>query len=768
MTSLLTFRFNPPLSSPPIVTGISVLTTTDGGYTYTTTEQPTQIGGLNSNSNLRSVENIPTSVLSLNNLAFNGCVNLTSIILPSSITTIGPAALAGTSITKITIPSNVTSIGVLAFENCRNLSKITIPSTVTGINNNAFPGIANPANVYTSPLNNTNPVYTYFSTASNFSAGQVINISVAPPLTVYFDPPNGQSSFSVNGGTYLSSDGGATFSPAPGFTVTELSGINFGGLVDVQDIPNTVTRIVTNFSSTSLKTITIPASVTSISNTSFNSCTTLTGIFVDPSNPNYSSDANGVLYDKNKTILIQYPLANPLTSFTIPSSVTSLNQYSFRATKYLQNLTIGTGITTINSLAIYETNSIVSITIPNNVTIIESNSLEFCRGLTSINIPTSVTSIGAAAFYGNTAMTTITFSSPSSLTTIGTQAFQYSGLTSIDLPSSVTSIGSQAFSDTGIKSLVLNMPIIPSSAFAFLGLTSVTIGNNVTSINAQAFDNCGSLTSVTMGNSVKTIGSYAFRSCISLKSIIMQAGVTSISEYAFAGCTSLKQITIPSTVTNIGTMAFSNLSFPINVYTDNLDNSNAVYSYFTSNYTSSQFKISFVPLPIVPCFNKDTKILTTNGYVPIQDLRKGDLVKTINHEFVPINMIGCKTITNSKDEIPPNKLFVCSNENYPEITEDLYITGLHSILVDKLTQEQESNIFELFGKKFVTDGKYRLPVFMDKRANLYEESGEYTIYHIALDNENELMNYGIYANGLLVETCCMKYLKHLSNMTLIE
>jgi hypothetical protein len=228
-----------------------------------------------------------------------------------------------------------------------------------------------------------------------------------------------------------------------------------------------------------------------------------------------------------------------------------------------------------------------------------------------------------------------------------------------------------------------------------------------------------------------------------------------------------------STVTSIGLNAFASIPFPVNVYTDILDNSNYVYTYFTNptNYTSGQVTVlspPLPPLPIVPCFKSDTKILTINGYVPIQDLRKGDLVKTINHGFVPINMIGCKTITNSKDEIPPNKLFVCSNENYPEITEDLYITGLHSILVDELTQEEESNLFELFGKMFLTDGKYRLPVFMDKRANLYEESGEYTIYHIALDHEHELMNYGIYANGLLVETCCIKYLKEHSNMDLIE
>ena len=57
---------------------------------------------------------------------------------------------------------------------------------------------------------------------------------------------------------------------------------------------------------------------------------------------------------------------------------------------------------------------------------------------------------------------------------------------------------------------------------------------------------------------------------------------------------------------------------------------------------------------------------------------------------------------------------------------------------------------------------------LDERAQPYLEEGVFTIWHIALDNDNYYFNYGIYANGLLVETCSKRYLKELSGMTLIE
>lgn len=175
-----------------------------------------------------------------------------------------------------------------------------------------------------------------------------------------------------------------------------------------------------------------------------------------------------------------------------------------------------------------------------------------------------------------------------------------------------------------------------------------------------------------------------------------------------------------------------------------------------------------LPLPIIACFKQDTKILTDKGYVMIQKLRNGDLIKTLDNGFVPINMIGYKNIYNNCCiERKKNHLYLCSQENYPEIFEDLIITGCHSILVDEFKEGERESVVELLGKIYITDNKYRLPACLDKRAEIYKKKGTYRIYHIALNNDNFYFNYGIYANGLLVETCSKRYLKELSDMTLI-
>ena len=170
------------------------------------------------------------------------------------------------------------------------------------------------------------------------------------------------------------------------------------------------------------------------------------------------------------------------------------------------------------------------------------------------------------------------------------------------------------------------------------------------------------------------------------------------------------------------------------------------------------------------CFKEDTKILTDKGYIPIQDLRKGDLVKTLKHNYKAIDMIGKREVYHAAlQERIKDQLYKCSQEQYPEIFEPLIITGGHSILVDSfINEEQKEKVIEVNGNTYVTDSKYRLPACADPRATVYETPGTYTIYHLALENDDYYENYGIYANGLLVETCSKGYLKEFSNMTLIE
>jgi hypothetical protein len=175
----------------------------------------------------------------------------------------------------------------------------------------------------------------------------------------------------------------------------------------------------------------------------------------------------------------------------------------------------------------------------------------------------------------------------------------------------------------------------------------------------------------------------------------------------------------------------------------------------------------FYPINL-SCFLENTKILTDKGYIYIQDLRKGDLVKTLKHEYKPICMIGKREMYHHMlQERIKNQLYKCSTLNFEEVFEPLIITGCHSILVDNFTtDEQRKKTIEVNGKIYITDNKYRLPACVDLRASVYETSGIYNIYHLALENNDYYMNYGIYANGLLVETCSKRYLKELSNMTL--
>jgi hypothetical protein len=84
---------------------------------------------------------IPSSVTSIGFSAFSGCSGLTSLTIPSSVTSIGSSAFEGCSgLTSFTIPSSVTSISSGAFEGCSGLTSFTIPSSVTSIGSGAFEG----------------------------------------------------------------------------------------------------------------------------------------------------------------------------------------------------------------------------------------------------------------------------------------------------------------------------------------------------------------------------------------------------------------------------------------------------------------------------------------------------------------------------------------------------------------------------------------------------------------------------------------------------
>jgi hypothetical protein len=181
---------------------------------------------------------------------------------------------------------------------------------------------------------------------------------------------------------------------------------------------------------------------------------------------------------------------------------------------------------------------------------------------------------------------------------------------------------------------------------------------------------------------------------------------------------------------------------------------------------------SYYLYPATPCFLEGSKILCevdgVEKYVPVEELRVGTLVKTSLDGLKKVVLIGKGAIQNpGTDERIEDRLYRCSPARYPALTEDLFVTGCHSILEFPITEAQKDETVKRLGRLFVTDKKYRLMACVDERAEPWNSAGEYTIYHFALEHADEAMNYGVYANGgLLVETCSIRSLRNRSNMQL--
>ena len=333
-----------------------------------------------------------------------------SVVIPSSVsyngttysvTSIGDGAFRGcSSLTSITIPNSVTSIGDYAFGGCSSLTSITIPNSVTSIGSSAFEGCSNITSV-TWNAKNCNS-YNFGSQVTSFEFGnevEVIPSSLCQGMTklTSITIPNSVTSI----GEWAFSNCYSLTSITIPNSVTSIGDDAFGGcsLTSIT-IPNSVTSIGGSAFCycLSLTSVTIPNSVTKIGNGAFSGCSSLTSINVDSNNPNYSS-VDGVLFNKDKTTLVAYP-GGKQGAYTIPNSVTSIENDTFSGCYSLTSITIPNSVTSIGWYAFYGCSSLNSITIPNSVTSIGVAAFGNCFSLTSITIGNSVTSIREWAFDG--------------------------------------------------------------------------------------------------------------------------------------------------------------------------------------------------------------------------------------------------------------------------------------------------------------------------------------------------------------------------------
>lgn len=305
-----------------------------------------------------------------------GDITIPQTIDGLQITAIGEGAFSLLlTITSVTMPDGVTKIGPDAFRDCSGLTNAAWGNTVTNIDQTAFKGCTSLSAVTIGP-NVTSIGLEAFSECSSLPA------ILVSPLNPLYSSADGVL-FDKNLSKLIECPSGKTGSYAIPNSVTTIGDSAFTACQSLTNvtIPPSVTSIEADaFEGCFLSTATIPASVVSIGDEAFHYCLNLASIVVDPLNPTYTS-ADGALLTKDLNTLIQFP-AGKSGSYAVP-----------------------VGVTTIASDAFSWSSNLTAVQIPNTVRDIESYAFSQCTSLTTVTVGTGLTNIGDFAFVGCTSLT---------------------------------------------------------------------------------------------------------------------------------------------------------------------------------------------------------------------------------------------------------------------------------------------------------------------------------------------------------------------------
>ena len=519
-------------------------------------------------SGLTSVD-IPSSVTSIGYSAFSRCSGLKSVTIPDSVTLIeGSAFYSCSGLTSVDIPPRVTSIEPYTFCGCSGLTRVTIPDSVTSIGRYAFDECA----------------------LSLYNTKRIPGVCLVDGWAVGNQSPSGD------------------------LDLTGVRGIGDSAFE----------------ACSSLTSVTIPDSVTSLGKRAFFDCSALTIVTIlgnvtnnwsfDTVNyyPFYNcTSLTTIVFGKKMTTIGSgmFNGCSGLTSVTIPDSVTSIGAYAFHGcasalydtnsipgVRLVDGWAVGnqspsgdlylTGIRGIGDAAFWDCDGLKSVTIPDSVTRIGADAFRDCSGLKSVTIPDSVTSIEGSAFYKCNGLTSVTIPQcvcERRLSEVFPDAYQH--IANIVIGEKVTEVGVRAFSNCrGLKSVTIPDSVTRIGAYAFDGCASAlydtnsipgvrlvdgwAVGGNqspsgdlyltgIRGIGDNAFSSCNGLKSVTFQGNVKNeweASSAPFRGCTNLATLVLGEKMTKIGAYMFSGCSGLKSVTITDSVTSIGDSAFSGCS----------------------------------------------------------------------------------------------------------------------------------------------------------------------------------------------------------------
>ena len=394
---------------------------------------------------------IPSGVTSIGIAAFQGCSGLTSLTIPSGVTSIGKYAFAGCSgLTSLTIPSGVTSIGNRAFYGCSGLTSLTIPSSVTSISDRAFYGCSGLTSIYAC----LEKIPTLGSNV--FTGCDAKNCILYVPTGTYDDYLVSEFGYFENIVDVINKDGLLTTQVT--IKLDEAGTLPYKISANEKNLITNL-KIVGKINGTDLKFIREMAGRVNEEKTDGKlSILDLSEAKIVAGGDAYVRYGDNYYTSNDKLGDWAFYGCSGLTSLTIPSGVTSIGDKAFRGCSKLTSLTIPSGVTSIGDWAFSGCSGLTSLPIPSSVTSIGNYAFYGCSGLTSLTLPSGVTSIGNYAFYGCRGLTSMTI--PSGVTSIGNDAFYgCSGLTSIYVyPENLPELESGIFSGCNAQNCTVYVP----------------------------------------------------------------------------------------------------------------------------------------------------------------------------------------------------------------------------------------------------------------------------------------------------------------------
>lgn len=494
--------------------------------------------------------------------AFEDCVNLASVTLPSTVTVFGKDAFKGTAWLEsyesdyvviggaliaylgdggdVVIPDNVTKIYSYVFAGNENITSVTFSryNLMTSIEADTFLGCTNLSSVTLSE-NIDNVDRTAFADTE-----WIQNTST---YLYYTDTYNGINRIVL----YL---GSASEVRIPS-DVTEISANAFRGVTTMTTLiipDNTkMTAIPANAfkNCTSLQIVTIPEAIKEIGEGAFEGTKWLTSslasngfVVVNGNLLGYKGSSSAVTVPDTVKVISKEAFRGitTITSIVIPDSVTSIEAYAFEGCTALSSITIGTGVTVIGDYAFNGTAWLDSQT--DEFVIVNGILLAYNGSGAEVSLPTDVSYIGAGVFANNADITKITLSAE---VTVGSSAFENSGLASVEGVQYILSACANSFEGTSYETSLLNNGylVVNGALVAYSGTDAdIVIPKDVTRIASDVFAGNINIVSVSFEliENAMTIESRAFENCVNLASVTLSENIASIGKRAFYNTAWLK------------------------------------------------------------------------------------------------------------------------------------------------------------------------------------------------------------------------------------